>query len=180
MGNIPQVNIGPDMNVTAGTVLTLSPVVQNGPIVQWSWTPPSGLSCSDCQNPVLTVSQPTSYILSVQNTFVCFGSDTLVVNSFCKSSQVFVPNAFTPDGDGLNVSLMVRVTGIRVKSFRIFNRWGNLVFEKLNFAPNDPGYGWNGKVNGVPASPDVFVYTAEVICDSGVIQTIKGNTTILK
>lgn len=180
VGNIPQVNIGPDMNVTAGTVLTLSPVVQNGPIVQWSWTPPSGLSCSDCQNPVLTVSQPTSYILTVQNTYGCFGSDTLVVNSFCKSSQVFVPNAFTPDGDGLNDILMVRGTGIRVKSFRIFNRWGNLVFEKLNFAPNDPGYGWNGKVNGVPASPDVFVYTAEVICDSGVIQTIKGNTTILK
>ena len=75
---------------------------------------------------------------------------------------------------------MVRGKGMTVKSFRIFNRWGELVFEKENFYPNDPKYGWDGKVRGVPATPDVFVYTAEVFCDNGVVYTYKGNTTILK
>ena len=91
-----------------------------------------------------------------------------------------MPNAFTPDGDGLN-DILMRGTGTVGKNLSgFFNRWGNPRFEKLNFAPNDPGYGWNGKVNGVPASPDVFVYTAEVICDSGSnTNNNYGNTTIL-
>ena len=91
-----------------------------------------------------------------------------------------MPNAFTPDGDGLNDKLMIRGAGITVKSFRIFNRWGILVFEKLNFMANDPNYAWDGMVRGVPANPDVYVYTAEVTCDNGTVYMFKGNTTILK
>lgn len=180
VGLIPTVNAGPDLTSAAGSTITLNPVTQNGPITQWSWSPPTGLNCTDCPSPVVDVRTGISYIVTVRNSFGCFGSDTIAINSLCKSSQVFVPNAFTPDGDGLNDILMVRGSGIRVKSFRIFNRWGNLVFEKLNFEPNSPAYGWDGKVRGVPAAPDVFVYTAEVICDNGVINTLKGNTTIIR
>lgn len=180
VGPIPVVNAGADVTATAGSSVTLQATAQNGPITQWSWTPPSGLSCDDCPSPVLTVAQSMEYVVTVTNVFGCTDNDTVRINSFCKSSQVFVPNAFTPDGDGLNDILMVRGKGIQVKSFRIFNRWGNLVFEKLNIQPNDPSQGWDGRVRGVPATPDVFVYTLEVICDSGVIQTLKGNTTILK
>jgi hypothetical protein len=50
----------------------------------------------------------------------------------------------------------------------------------LNFAPNDPTYGWNGKVKGIAAAPDVFVYIAEVTCDNGTVYFHKGNTTLLK
>jgi large repetitive protein len=74
----------------------------------------------------------------------------------------------------------VRGTGIMVKSFRVFNRWGEVIFEKLNFAANDSRYGWDGKIRGVPAPPNVYVYTAEVVCDNGASYTYKGNTTILK
>ena len=75
---------------------------------------------------------------------------------------------------------MVRGNGITVKTFRIFNRWGELVFERKNFSPNDPKFGWDGKVRGVTATPDVFVYTADVVCDNDVLYTYKGNTTVLK
>ena len=75
---------------------------------------------------------------------------------------------------------MVRGSGISVKTFRIFSRWGELVFERTNFSANDPKYGWDGKIRGVPASPDVFVYTAEVVCDNGITYVYKGNTTVLK
>jgi gliding motility-associated-like protein len=118
--------------------------------------------------------------LTVKNRYGCTAKDSLRVITFCKNSQVFVPNAFTPDGDGVNDMLMVRGEGISVKSFRIFNRWGNLVFEKVNFAPNDPTYGWNGKVKGIAAAPDVYVYIAEVTCDNGTVYFHKGNTTLLK
>jgi gliding motility-associated-like protein len=106
--------------------------------------------------------------------------DTVNVVTFCKNSEVFIANAITPDGDGINDILIVRGRGITVKSFRIFNRWGNLVFEKVGFQPNDPKYGWDGKVKGVPANPDVYVYVAEVVCDNGTPYLYKGNVTILK
>jgi gliding motility-associated-like protein len=180
VGPRPTVNIGADLTLSTGSVVTLNPVTQNGPIINWLWTPSTGLSCADCPNPTLTVRDNTYYELTVTNNYGCKATDIIAVNTFCKSAQVFVPNAFTPDGDGLNDILMVRGKGIFVKTFRIFNRWGELIFERTNFNPNDPKFGWDGKIRGIPATPDVFVYTAEVVCDNDVMYTYKGNTTLLK
>jgi gliding motility-associated-like protein len=180
VGPMPTVNIGADLTLPTGSVVNLNPVIQNGPIINWAWTPSNGLSCTTCPSPALTVTDNAYYTVTVTNTYGCIATDIISIFTFCKSAQVFIPNAFTPDGDGLNDILMVRGKGIYVKNFRIFNRWGELVFEKINFNPNDTKYGWDGKVRGVPATPDVFVYTAEIICDNGVIYTYKGNTTLLK
>ncbi|MBP6023184.1 PKD domain-containing protein [Ferruginibacter sp.] len=180
VGPKPTVNIGADRTLATGTALTLNAVTQNGPIISWMWTPAAELSCNNCPSPKTTIKNTSFYSVVVTNTFGCVATDTIFINSVCKNSQVYIPNAFTPDADGLNDVLMVRGKGMTVKSFRIFNRWGELVFERENFYPNDPKYGWDGKVRGVPATPDVFVYTAEVFCDNGVVYTYKGNTTILK
>ena len=92
-----------------------------------------------------------------------------------------MPNAFTPDGDGINDKLMVQGTGIQIiKSFRIFNRWGELVFERTNFSPGDPSCAWDGTVRGKPASSDVFVYVCEVLCDAGYPGIFKGNVGLIK
>ena len=180
VGPNPWLNLGPDLNLSTGTVVHFNPVIQNGPIINWSWTPSTGLSCTNCPTPSVTVKDNIYYALSITNNYGCVTTDTIFIFTFCKSAQVFIPNAFTPDGDGLNDILMVRGKGILVKSFRIFNRWGELVFERSNFNPNDLKYGWDGKVRGIPATTDVFVYTAEVICDNGITYTYKGNTTLLK
>lgn len=180
VGQSPQVDAGPDLTLSAGDVVTLNPSAQNGPISTWQWEPPVNLSCTSCQQPKLTVHGNSVYTVTVTNMYGCRASDIIAINTFCKSANVFVPNAFTPDGDGLNDVLMVRGKGIHVVYFRIFNRWGELVFEKNDFAPNDPLFGWDGRVRGVPATPDVFVYTVQVVCDNNVLQTLKGNTTILK
>lgn len=180
VGPWPLLDIGPNLTLSTGSTIQLHPVTQNGPIISWVWTPAAGLSCTTCPAPILTVTDNRYYVLTVTNNFGCIINDTIFINAFCKNAQAFIPNAFTPDGDGLNDLLMVRGRGIFVKSFRIFNRWGELVFEKTNFNPNDLQYAWDGKVRGVPAPPDVFVYTAEVICDNGIIYTYKGNTTLLK
>lgn len=82
--------------------------------------------------------------------------------------QVFIPTGFSPDGDGVNDVLMVRGKGLAmVKYFRIFNRWGQLVFERENAKANDPSGGWNGRIKGILADPDVYVFTAELICTAG-------------
>lgn len=180
VGTSPYLNIGPDITATSGSTITLSPAILNGEITTYSWSPSTNLSCSNCSTTTLTVSGNASYVLTVKNRMGCVVSDTVNVVTFCKSAQVYVANAFTPDGDGLNDLLIVRGMGITVKSFRVFNRWGNLVFDRQNFAPNDPKYGWDGKIRGVTAAPDVYVYVAEVMCDNGTSYMYKGNATILK
>ena len=68
----------------------------------------------------------------------------------------------------------------QVKQFTIFNRWGQIVFERQNFQPNDPSSGWDGKIKGTPAASGVFVYIAEVVCENDVHYMYKGNVTLLK
>ena len=180
IGQNPSVNVGPDISAQTGSVITLNSSVSAGSNVSYNWSPSNQLSCNNCPNPSLTITGNQMLTLTVQNKYGCTAVDSLYIVTFCKNAQVFVANAFTPDGDNINDILIVRGTGISVKSFRVFNRWGNVVFEKQHFQPNDPKYGWNGKVNGVPATPDVYVYIAEVACDNGTVYFHKGNTTILK
>jgi gliding motility-associated-like protein len=178
---IPTVQLGPDLSLPTGTIYTFKPVATKGPIVSWQWTPPTDLSCTDCPDPSATVKNDITYHVLVENIYGCTATDSVHINTFCEGSQVFIPNAFTPDGDGINDILMVRAKGISaVRSLRIFSRWGELVFEKTNFPPNSPSYGWDGKIRGVTAPAEVYVYTAEVTCDNMQTYTYKGNISILK
>ncbi len=150
---------------------------------RYVWTPSSDLDCNDaaCSAPIATVKNNLCYAVKAINTYGCSGSDTVCIKVFCQSSQIFIPNAFTPRGDiAGNRKLVVRATGISsVRSFRVFNRWGRIVFERNNFPPNSPDFGWDGTVDGRPADPGVYVYTADVVCENGVPYEFKGNVTIL-
>ncbi len=181
VGQYPTVVLGNDLTLSTGTLYTFNPIIQNGPIRDWLWTPGTNLNCNTCPKPIATIKDNITYRVNVTTLYGCSASDTIRIKVFCEDSQVFIPNTFTPDGDGLNDIMMLRGTGIlTVKSFRIFNRWGAIVFERNNFPPNTAAYGWDGKANGKPVPPDVFVYTAEVICDNGTPYTFKGNITLIK
>lgn len=177
----PAIDLGPDQTLSTGALFPLNSVVQNGPIVSWQWTPATDLTCYGCPDPSANVKNDITYHVLIQNTFGCTATDSINIKTFCEGSQVFIPNAFTPDGDGRNDILMVRAKGIEsVKSLRIFTRWGELIFEKTNFPPNDPAYGWDGKIKGVTGAAEVYVYTAEVVCTNMQTYMFKGNTTLLK
>ena len=189
VGANPLVKFAQDsLSLPTGTLLNLAPVITNAadpgilPIKTYEWTPFQDITCNDplCSSPVATIKNDICYNLKVTNIYGCSGSAAICVKVFCQNSQIFIPNAFTPHGNAENRILMVRATGIAsVKSFRIFNRWGRLVFERNNFVPNNPDYGWNGMFNGKLADSGVYVYTAEVICDNGVPYFRKGNVTLL-
>lgn len=181
VGQQTTISLGPDVTMAAGTQFPLRSTITNGPIRSWNWQPSANLSCSTCPLPTLNVKNDATYIVNVTSVFGCTATDTINIKAFCESAQVFIPNAFTPDGDGVNDVLMVRGTGIAmVKTFRIFNRWGEVVFERANFPANNLSHGWNGLVKGVPGGPDVYVYTAEVLCENGSSFTYKGNVSIIK
>ena len=86
-----------------------------------------------------------------------------------------------PNGDGNNDIFYPRGTGLfSIKTLRIFNRWGEVVFEKNGFMPNDAGAGWNGTVKGMKQNPDVFVYTVDILCDNSSLLTLKGNVALIR
>lgn len=181
VGQYPTISLGADQVLATGTKLQLTSTFTNGPITNWLWSPATDLSCSTCPQPIATVKKAVCYAVTASNLYKCAAKDTVCIKVFCEGSQVFIPNGFTPDGDGVNDILMVRGSGIKtVKNFRIFNRWGQVVFERSNISPNDASQGWDGKINGVPAPPEVYVYTCEVTCDNDVSYTYKGNVAILK
>ncbi len=95
---------------------------------------------------------------------------------------VFVPSVFSPNDDGVNDILTVFADQQvkLVKSFRIFNRWGGMVFLKKDFLPNDIRNGWDGNYLGQALNPDVFVFTLEVELFSGVITQIQGDVTLVR
>lgn len=181
VGQYPVVFLGPDTTLATGDLYPLKNVITNGPIRTWEWTPPLNLNCTNCPEPIATIKNSITYRLKATNIFGCAGSDTINIKAICENTQVFIPNAFTPDNNGKNDIFMVRGKGIlQVKSMRIFNRWGQLVFEKSNFPPNDPLYGWNGRINNIEGGSNVFAYIVEVICENGTPFFYKGNVTLIK
>jgi gliding motility-associated-like protein len=181
VGPPPTIDLGTGGTYPTGTEIRLRSTVTNGPVRSWEWTPSTNLSCNNCPEPVATIKQDIRYLVRITNIYGCEATDTISFRTFCESAQVYIPNAFTPDGDGSNDILMVRGKGISaVKHFRVFNRWGEVVFERNNFAPNDPLHAWDGKVRGVVQGPGVYVYTAEVVCDNGATYVYKGNVSIIR
>ncbi len=176
----PEIIFGEDPTIVSGRS-TPVPVTYNGDIIRYEWTPPRDLTCTDCPFPNARPRYDTRYSLTVTDRRGCTSTAEIQVNVVCSGSNVFLPTTFSPNGDGSNDIFYVRGTGLfSVKSFRVFNRWGQMVFEKLNFQPNQQTHGWNGKLNGKDLSSDVYVYAVEVMCDNGEVFIEKGNVMLLR
>lgn len=182
VGEPTLISIGADTAVQAGVQFMLVPNSNKlESIRNWKWTGNAIFTCDNCQTTIAKVSNDADIICSATNIYGCNITDTISIKTFCPNSEIFIPNAFSPDGDGINDILFVQGTGIKlIKSFRIYSRWGELVFEKTNFLPGDPSNGWDGKVRGKPAAQDIFVYICEVLCEKGIPATFKGNVAVLK
>jgi gliding motility-associated-like protein len=150
-------------------------------ITQWQWTPSAGLDNAGSANPLASPRQTTTYTCIASNGGGCVSRDQVTIRVICKNTNVFIPNTFSPNGDGMNDIFFPRGTGLfNIKSFRIFNRWGQLIFERYNVAPNTVSQGWNGTYNGKDVQTDVYVYMMEVVCENGSIIPMKGNVTLLR
>ena len=177
----PVFNIVPDkLTLAVGNQVTLT--TTNSPDVNsWRWLPPTDLSCYNCAQPVVTGKTNITYKAIATNPAGCTAEDNVTIEVFCNNGNVYIPNTFSPNNDGVNDVFYIRGKGIAgIKSLRIFNRWGAVVFSKLNLSVNEPGAGWDGRYNGQPLTPDVFVYEAEIICDNNQIFPVKGNVTLIK
>ena len=177
---IPVVNAGSDKNIKAGASIQLVPTISND-VINVHWTPTVGITGSTY--PAITVkpSQTTEYTIEAINGGSCRTRDKVTVFVLCDNANVFIPNTFSPNGDGANEVFYPRGSGIfSIRSFRIFNRWGELVFQQSDIKANDSSKGWDGSYKGVKLSPDVFIYIMEVVCENGTPLTYKGNIALIK
>ncbi|SEA71102.1 gliding motility-associated C-terminal domain-containing protein [Chitinophaga terrae (ex Kim and Jung 2007)] len=176
----PKIDLGPDQVLPSGTILNL-PVKASDDVISTEWTPQTGLSCYNCLTPTATLKDDITYSVKVTNRFGCTATDEVNFRLVCETSNIFIPNTFSPNGDGVNDIFYVRGQGMQtVRTFRIFNRWGQTVYERANISTNDISKGWDGKFKGVPLNPDVFVYYAEIVCDKGGVTLVKGNVTLIR
>jgi gliding motility-associated-like protein len=177
---LPQINVVPEISVPVGAGLSI-PVTYSPNVVSYTWTPARELSCTNCAVPFATPKITTKYTVSVTDSTGCVNSKDVTLSVVCNSNNYFVPNTFTPNGDGTNDVFYPRGTGVaRVQSMRIFNRWGQTVFERRNFAANSAADGWDGRFNGKYVDTDAYIYVIEFICDNGQIIPFKGNVTLIK
>lgn len=176
---VPSVDAGPDQTIVNGSSAQIRAAGTN--ITSLSWGGDSTLSCNNCPNPIATPFITTTYIINVTSSFGCPGTDSVKINVYCDKSQIFVPNTFTPNGDGENDVFYPRGRGITiVKSFRIYNRWGQMMFERKNIQLNDASNAWDGWFMGDSPRPDVYVWVVDAVCDAGDPINVKGDVTIIR
>ena len=177
---LPVITVPSPVTKQAGFPLVI-PATYTSNVISYNWIPATNLSCADCPQPTTTTKFNTKYTVAFVDSNGCRNTGHVQVIVVCPNANVFVPNTFSPNGDGSNDVFYVRGRGLeRVKSLRIFNRWGEVVFEKMNFPVNDPLYGWNGTYKGNKPHPDVYVYQIEVFCENSDIIRFEGNVALIQ
>lgn len=178
---IPKFDIA-DSVITAGAGSTYVIKTQNSPdIVSWIWQPAYNLSCTNCAQPTTILKTNVTYSAQAINSFGCISSDNIRFEVTCNNSNVFIPNTFSPNNDSRNDYFYPQGKGLfTIKSMKIFNRWGVMVYAKSNFTANAASEGWDGKYGGSDQPTGVYVYMIDVLCDNGVVLTYKGDVTLIR
>ncbi len=153
-------------------------VVQIGAqtVTQYAWTPSYGLSSTTIKNPVATLDRDMTYYVTGTTAANCEGSDTINIKVY-KGPEIYVPTAFTPNGDGRNDILKAIAVGMKeYRYFRVYNRYGQVVFE----AKNNFDRGWDGRIKGAIQGTGTYVWMAEAVDYRGNVIRRKGTTMILQ
>ncbi|NBB88887.1 MAG: T9SS type B sorting domain-containing protein [Bacteroidetes bacterium] len=111
----------------------------------------------------------------------CSGQSSVRI-SVINDVDFYIPNAFTPNADGINDFFTVFSESglVRVQQLLIFDRWGEKIYERTDFPTNDMSLGWDGRFRGQLMNPGVFVYLAEIEFIDGSLETVSGSVTLVR
>jgi gliding motility-associated-like protein len=175
------VTVYPEGQVNAGSDVTIYPgegtqLYADGNCSYFTWFPPNGLSNANIKDPWAQPSATTQYVVTGRTEYGCETTDTVMV-TVSPESLLELPNAFSPgSGTSINDLLNIKVRGIvKLNSFKIFNRWGQLVYETTNI-----NEGWNGQFNGKPQPMGVYVYAIDATTSTGKKFVKQGNVTLVR
>jgi len=175
------VNLGPDTTIHLGEVILLEANLNFSEVGSFVWSPIDYLDRPDSLTTFTAPLNSIRYNLVVTDSAGCTVRDEILV-IVEKEKRVYIPNIFLPNSDGLNDNLTVYGAQevLLVRSMQIYDRWGELLFENLNFLPNDPQFGWGGQAKGQDVSPGVYVYVVELEYVNGETEVIAGDVTVVR
>ncbi len=177
----PPISVGlpADVTIELGDEISIQSNVSQDTLV-YIWTPGIWLNCNDCP---IVISQPEETILYTLNVFDennCESADSILITVEF-NPKVFIPNGFSPNDDGVNDVFFPNSKGVAtIKLMRIFDRWGEMVYEGKEFLPNDPTNGWDGTFKGKPMDPAVFAYFVVVEYLDGREEMLEGDLTLIR
>ena len=178
---IPEIFFPEELTLDLGDSLRIIPIMNDAELSLITWTDSMTLSCGNCLEPYASPVNTTEYFLTVTSIDDCVDSDSILV-TVDKRRRVFIPNVFTPNFDGVNDRLVIYggPEVAQVRSFQVYSRWGELIFERNNFAPNEISLGWDGTHRGKRLDSDVFTYIATVDFIDGENVFYKGDVSIIR
>lgn len=177
------VHLGPDITVSEGALVTLNANIAGnvGQISNINWSPVVS-SCTLCQNANGIFNETSAVWVIVVNTEGCQASDTIIINVIKEGLRYYAPTAISVNEDGINdrFTLYGNKQLEEIRYLRIFDRWGNLMFERNEFPPNDEFYGWDGRVEDKVVAPGVYVFSALIKMATGGERLLKGEVIVLR
>lgn len=179
------VNLGDDIEMNFGSSITIEGEVSIDPerIDNIRWLIAENEICNPCDNlELLFADQPSSTVtLEVTDVNGCSDSDQIFVRVVI-NREVYIPNAFSPNDDGVNDRFLVFGTDVieEVEQIRIFNRWGEQVFERSSFPLNGDQFGWDGTFKSEKLNPGVYVYYVRVRFIDGLVRELSGDLTLMR
>lgn len=174
-----KVNVVPKVRAFAGndTIIMLNTPFQLNASggVRYTWSPPDGLNNSNIYNPVTTYNRDITYTVTAYTQEGCSGTADIFVR-FIKGPELYIPNAFSPNGDGVNDIFRPLPVGIvKLEYFRVYDRWGKLMYSTTEYMK-----GWDGTVNGQPAAIGTYVWIVQGKDVSNNTIQRKGTVTLVR
>jgi gliding motility-associated-like protein len=178
------VNAGEDLTIEQGDSIQLEAIASTDTSnLTFIWTEQfirNSLSCDTCLTPFAKPLADLFYTITVVDSNGCVADDGLWVR-VNTNRTVYVPNAFTPNGDQTNDIFQIHgIEGTQILQLRIYDRWGEKVFERANFSVNDPSFGWDGTFRGSEMNTGVFGWTIDVLFTDGETRQFSGNVTLIR
>ncbi|PWT77557.1 MAG: hypothetical protein C5B59_03510 [Bacteroidetes bacterium] len=172
VGPPPELNMGPDLNITVGTSTHLD-ITVTGDIVSYQWSPSIGLSDPTIKDPIASPTITTVYTLNVTDANHCEASGKIKITVSGGASKISIPNAFSPNGDGVNDTWVItNLSNFPGATVDVFNRYGQAVFHSEN---NNKA--WDGTYNGKPVPMGTYYYIIDLKDNE---KKIAGSVTVFK
>ena len=174
------VDAGPDRTIRLGEEVLLEASVSQ-PVDSLWWWPADAVSCAGCPETTALPTASTTYQVYAINAMGCLASDEVRVVVDGRTA-VYAPNAFSPNGDGINDTFTLYAgKGVAsVEYLAVFDRWGGMVYEEETLLPNDPAAGWDGSWRDRPAAAGVYVWLARLRLINGRTVLEKGEVTLMR
>lgn len=175
------VDAGPDQTVDLGNEANLNANYSpQSPSNIITWNPDSLMSCMDCLNPMVLPAGTTTYTLTVMDPAGCMDTDSVTI-FVSENRPLFIPNVFSPNFDGINDIFTIYGSPAvdRVALLRVFDRWGNMLYEGTDLSGQDPTEGWDGTFRNKNMQQGVYTFYADVLFVDNVNIIYEGDITLM-